>query len=877
MRKKLASIRTGLKIFAGASPKQCQLDRAPYFMQSALFSYRKRTVLCDPGHLEGKATNIFNSFFSRLPGSCNLSGKASVFYTKPYPAMFHHTFTFFWRNALRHKGSFLINLIGLSIGLSVCLWIYLWAHDELAMDRIHATDSHLYQVMRILPHAEGDVEIFENNSDLLAPALIAEMPEIEKIVPYSDFEVKAIFSNQEKKFKASGHFAGPDFFEIFSYPLVEGAPRMVLRDKYSIVISEALALKLFGTTTGLIGKQLALDENRYGGTYTVSGVFVQSQYNSEPFDFIGTYEMYRSLNSMDTHWDSNTVLTYLTLREGTDADAFDRKIKNFVRDKFEAQYGKENLHWIARLFIRPFSDRYLYNTYVNGVQSGGRIDYVILFSIIGVFVLLIACINFTNMATARATTRMKEIGIKKTVGADRRTIAFQYLGESLLTAALASLCSLGLVYLLLPKFNAIAGKQLVLTFDAPTLSGVLAITVLAGLLAGSYPALYLSALRPVEILKGKLATVFGEVVVRRGLVVFQFCISMLLILAVLIVNRQIEFIKTKNLGYNRNQIITFEAEGALLENMHSLLSEIRNIPGVVYASNMSGNLKGDHSGGGGVNWEGKEHRIEFAALYVNYDLIETLGLTLSEGRAFSPAFADTAKVIFNETAIRQMNLKDPIGRRVTLWGQEAEIIGVVKDFHFESLYDEVKPFMFRLSPNGENVMIKVQGGKESEVIEATQKVYAQLNPGIALSYTFLDDDYATLYAAEQRVGDLSSYFAGVAILIATLGLVGLVSFATERRRKEIGVRKVLGASVMGVVMLLCWDFLKLVIIAAVVALPIGYLGAQKWLNAFAFKMDLHWWYFALAFAGSLLFAWLITTSLALKAASANPVKSLQSE
>lgn len=792
--------------------------------------------------------------------------------------MIRHIFHLIWRNALRNKSSFLINLAGLSIGMSVVLLIYLWVSDERAMDRFHEKDERLYQVMRRLTYEEGDVEIFDNNSDLLAPALREEMPEIEEIVALSDRPMNGILSNSEKRLQASVRFASPEFFNMFSYKLLEGDIASVLRDKYSIVISNDLAQRLFGTTTGLAGKQLVFDEGKYSGTFVISGVFEQNKFNSDPFDFVGTYESFREKNTMSINWDSNRVNTFVTLVPGTDAEAFDEKIRNFVREKFEAQHGKENLKWIGHLFLTKFSDRYLYNTYDNGVQSGGRIEYVVLFSIIGAMILLIACINFMNLVTARASKRMKEIGIKKTIGARRRTLAFQYLFESIAMAGVGLLLSFATIVLVLPKFNELSGKQLSLGFDLQVIVPAIIITIVTGLLAGSYPALYLSGFKPVEVLKGKLKTAFGEVLSRRVLVIFQFCVSMLLIVAVLIVKQQIEFTQTKNLGYNRNNVVTFGMDGSLREQVNPLLTELRSIPGVERASNMGGNLKGFHGGGGGVEWEGKDHRIEFAALYVNFELMETLGMQMAEGRMFSSQYpADSNKVIFNETAIRQMNLKDPIGRRVKLWGQESEIIGVVKDFHFKSLYENVGPFMFRFARRGENVIIKIQPGKEQEVIGAMEKVYAKFNPGIPLSYQFLDDDYASLYAAEQRVGDLSLYFAGVAIFISTLGLFGLVSYATERRRKEIGVRKVLGASEFGIVVLLSWEFLKLALLASIVALPIGYLGAKEWLDTFAFRITLEWWYFALSCAAMLLIAWATISSQAFRAARVSPVTTLRSE
>jgi ABC-type antimicrobial peptide transport system permease subunit len=474
---------------------------------------------------------------------------------------------------------------------------------------------------------------------------------------------------------------------------------------------------------------------------------------------------------------------------------------------------------------------------------------------------------------------MKEIGIKKAVGARRRVIALQHVTESLMTAGVALIISFGAIALVLPKFNDLSGKNLSLPLNSSVITSMVVITLITGLTAGSYPALYLSGFRPVDILKGKLKVAFGEVLARKALVTFQFCISMLLIIAVLTVKQQVDFTQSKNLGYSRKNVITFETEGALrLENMNSLLTELQNIPGVEYVSNMGGNLIGAHGGGGGIEWEGKDHRVEFAALYVNFDLMETLGVSMSEGRTFSREHSsDSVAVIFNETAIRQMNLKDPIGQKVKLWGQDATVIGVVKDFHFESLYDNVKPLMFRFSKFGENVMIKVQPGKEGEAIASIEKVYAKFNPGIPLNYRFLDDQYAALYAAEQRVGDLSLYFASVAILISALGLFGLVSFATERRHKEIGLRRILGASEIGIILLLSWDFLKLAILASVIALPLGYFGANEWLKTFAFRIELHWWYFVLSCVAMFLIAWATIGSQAFKAVRSNPVNALRSE
>jgi ABC-type antimicrobial peptide transport system permease subunit len=379
-------------------------------------------------------------------------------------------------------------------------------------------------------------------------------------------------------------------------------------------------------------------------------------------------------------------------------------------------------------------------------------------------------------------------------------------------------------------------------------------------------------------LKGKLSTSLGEVFVRKGLVVFQFCVSIILIISVLIVYKQIGFVQSKNLGYNRYNVVTFAREGKLNQNAAAFLTELRNIPGVTNASCMGGDLVGNHGGGGGIDWEGKTHRVEFAALWVDYNLIESLGLTMKDGRSFSSNFrSDSAKVIFNETAIAAMGLKHPIGKTVKLWGREAEIIGIVKDFHFESLYDKVKPFFFGYSAKGENVVIKIQPGKERETLATVERLYHTFNPGIPFEYKFLDDTYNALYASEQRIADLSLYFALIAILISCLGLFGLVSFTAERRVKEFGIRKILGSSEIAIVYLLSIDFTKMIILSILIALPVGYFIATGWLENFSYHISLEAWDFLVAGGATLLMAWLTVGYQAFKAAKLNPTESLRSE
>jgi hypothetical protein len=408
----------------------------------------------------------------------------------------------------------------------------------------------------------------------------------------------------------------------------------------------------------------------------------------------------------------------------------------------------------------------LYGNYENGVQKGGRIEYVKLFSIIAVFILIIACINFMNLSTAPASRRMKEVGIKKLVGAGRKALILQYLAESVLATFLSQFMAIIIVALLLPQFNNITGKQLTLNFDLNLVLPVLGITLITGVFAGSYPAIYLSGFNPVTILKGKLSSSFGELWVRKGLVVFQFTLSVILIAGVLVVYKQIEFVQTKNLGYDKDNIIYLQLKGKIAENLETSLSEIKNIPGIVNASSTLHTLMGTYSTTSGLNWTGKapDDDISFEDIEVNFDMIETLGIEMIAGRSFSRNFSnEETKIIFNETAIASMGLQDPVGKVVELFGENREIIGVVKDFHFESLHDDIKPLFFILNSNDARIITaKIQAGRERETIERLQKFHETYNPGYPLDYKFLDEDYRALYAAEQRVSILSKYFAGLA-------------------------------------------------------------------------------------------------------------------
>ncbi len=787
--------------------------------------------------------------------------------------MLKHNLLLIYRNIIRSKSYFFINLIGLSAGLVCTLLIYLWVRDEWRMDKFHAKDSRLFQVMEFQQYAD-EIMTTTSTPGILAETLKEEIPEVEYAAT-TTWVSPFTLSINDNNVKAKGYYVGPDYFNIFSYTLIEGHPDKVLQDKLSIVISRELARKLFGSEENVIGKTI---EFQHKESFQVSGVFDRTPPNSShQFDFVLSFERFKDDNEWVTEWGNNGPSCYVILREGSDAAAVSDKIKDFVKarnDEYESNVS---------LFLVPFSQRYLFGRYENGKQTGGRIEYVQLFSIIAIFILIIACINFMNLSTARASRKAKEVGIKKSVGAQRQSLIFQYLSESLVTSFMALLLALAIVWLFLPQFNIITDKRIFIAWNDLELFGwFTAITLMTGIVAGSYPALYLSGFKPAAVLKGVVKGSMGELWARKGLVVFQFFLSVILIVSVLVIYKQIDFVQSKNLGYNKEHLIQIPVEGKLEGNVNTFLQEVKKIPGVVSASSLGHSMLGRNNNTSGLEWEGKnpEDNILFENISVNHGLIETMGIEMAEGRSFSEEHSmDTSKIIFNEAAIRIMNMKDPIGKTIKLWGQyELQIIGVVKDFHFQSMHDIVNPLFFRLSPeNTWNIAIRMEAGKEKETLDALTDFYTSYNPGFSFEYKFQDQEYARMYAAEQRVATLSGYFASMAVLISCLGLFGLAAFTAERRLKEIGIRKALGSSSTNIVMLLSGDFTKMVLVSILIGIPASYWLLSKWLERFAFHVELEAWYFILSGFVALLIAWSTVAWQAIKAANVNPVKCLRTE
>ncbi|MEP0113651.1 ABC transporter permease, partial [Reichenbachiella sp.] len=729
--------------------------------------------------------------------------------------MFKHNLILTIRNFKRFKSSFFINLFGLSTGLACTMFIYLWVTDEMSMDKFHAQDDRLFQVMEHQQYADN---IMTTNSTpgVLAKALKEEIPEI-KYAATTTWISKFTLSHKDKNIKGDGYYVGEDFFQLFSYELIDGQAEQVLLDKQSMVISDDLAIRLFGTTNNAVGQSIKLDHNE---TFLVSGIYKKPPSNSSfIFDFVIPFDKFIDDNPWVTNWGNNGPKTYVILQDEASADAVSEKIAGFIKTK------EEDSH--VTLFLRKFSESYLYGRYENGVQAGGRIEYVRLFSIIAIFILLIACINFMNLSTARASRRAKEVGIKKAVGAPKSTIITQYMTESLLMSLISFFASLLVVFFFLPQFNEITDKQISNSFDLSVVLSFLGLTVVTGIVSGSYPALYLSGFTIVKVLKGEIRGSLAELWARKGLVVFQFTLSIILIVSVMVIYKQIEYVQSKSLGYDNDNMIYFSQEGKVEKNVDTFLEQLKSIPGIVSATSTGHILLYRNNNTSGLDWEGKDPdaKILFENVRTNYDLFKTLDIKFKEGRPFSREFStDTTKIIFNEAAIKVMNLEDPIGKTITLWGEnKMEIIGVVKDFHFQSLHNEVKPLFFQLTPeNTWYVMARIQAGAEKKTLADLEDFYSEFNPGFTLEYEFMDKRYESLYKAEQRVSTLSRYFAGMAIIISCLGLFGLASFTAERRQKEIGIRKVLGSSVMNIVYLLSSDFTKLVGLSILIALPISY-------------------------------------------------------
>ena len=783
-----------------------------------------------------------------------------------------------WRNLVKDRQFTLLNLLGLSVGLACALLIGLWVTDELGVERYNANDARLYQVMANF-RGDNGIQTGTGTPGVLAKALRMDIPEIEdasSVLPASWFGNGGIAAYGDKKFQARPQYADSNFFTLFTCPWLQGDRDQLFADKQGVALSSDFAAKLFGAERDVIGKRIHYDHFDFSGDFVVRGIFQANPANAtEHFDVLFNYAVVLEKRTGLNGWMDSDPNTFVLVRPGTNIAAVNKKIARF--------WTLKGGHPAPDIFLARFPDRYLYNQYENGVQSGGRITYVRIFTLLAIFILIIACINFMNLSTAKAAHRGREVGIKKVVGATRRALILQYLGESVLLSLLSLAGALFIVWLLLPVFNSITGKSLSLYLAPAMLAGAIGVAVVTGLFAGSYPAFYLSGFRPVAVLKGTVKTSLGELWARKGLVVFQFTLSVIFIAGVLVIYRQLSYIQSRDLGYDRQHVIHFEIpltmDSAKIAASMAFVGELRGLPGVVNAGSYASNLMGEHGDIDGLQWAGKDPalNIHFANIEVGYNFLETVGIKLVAGRYYSPNANVDHEIIMNQTAIRAMGLKHPIGTVVKFWDQTREIVGVAADFNFESLYQQVKPAFFWIYPVGPSVMVRLRPGSEEQTIERIRAAYVRFNPGMAFEYAYLDDDYTHWYASEIRAGELSRYFAGLAILISCLGLFGLAAFTAQKRKKEISIRKVVGASTTRIAYLLSKEFLLLIILSILIAFPLVMVGMHRWLDAFAYRVRIGADIFVFTGLTALVITLATISFQAVRAAVANPVKALHSE
>jgi predicted permease len=774
------------------------------------------------------------------------------------------------RVLLKDKQFTLLNVFGLSAGLACSLLIFLWVNDEIKFDKFFLNDERLYKLKERI-RVNGEIVLAEESSGKLAQTVKQNIPEVEyaaAIAPARWFAQNTL-SVKDKNIKAKVQYAEKDYFNIFSFRIIAGNRNSLLSTTNSIVLSDELAMKLFGTTENILGSPVEFDHDT---TFYVSGVFQKIPVNSsQQFDFVLSFEYFKALKDWVNNWNGSGPQNFVLLKKGTSLDFFNAKVENIIT----ASTGDST----RKVFADKFSDGYLYNQSGNDNAAGERIEYVKLFSALAIFIMIIACINFVNLSTSKAAQRLKEVGIKKVVGANRTQLIMQFLIESFVITMIAMSIAIGLTVILLPEFNQLTGKSIAFNFTWKMWVAVAIITLVTGFLSGSYPALYISRFSPLLILKGKVNTSFAEVISRKGLVVFQFTLSTILIMAVVVIYQQVQFIRNTNLGFKKDNIVRFAAEGNILDSQESFLTELRRVPGVTNATNTFSNIIG-RKYSDLLDWPGKNPRdiLYFEVFGVGYDFIETMDMKLIDGRNFSKEFGrDSLNILINETAVKVMNLKNPVGSTVRFYGTNRQIIGVIKDFHFESMHNAIKPMFMHLQSGEGSIVARMKMGNQKATLDAIESLYQKYNPGFPFTFNFLDEAYQKQYETETRIAVLSGYFAGLAIIISCLGLFGLAAFTAQKRRKEIGIRKVIGASSAGITAMLSKDFLKLICLAWLIAFPLSWWMMNNWLQGYSYRITLSFTVFIITGALVLIIAFMAISFQAIKAATTNPVKTLRIE
>ncbi|MGN6293165.1 MAG: ABC transporter permease [Chitinophagaceae bacterium] len=787
--------------------------------------------------------------------------------------MLKNFFKVAWRNMLRSKGFTLINITGLIVGMASAILILLWIQNEVSYDQFHEKKDRIYEAWNRASFS-GELNCWNTTPKVLARTLEKDLPEVEAAVRV-DWGSNFLFSIGDKRITVQGSMVDSNFLQVFSFPLLKGDPAQVLKDMHSIVLTEKLAKKLYGNEDPM-GKVIKIDNKE---NFTVTGILKDLPNNTRfSFEYLMPWSYLRFTGEDDQYWGNNSTRTYVLLKPHASLASVNAKLK-----VFKPKYDPEDPKW--EMFVYPLSRWHLYSNFTNGKEDGsGRITFVRLFAIVAAFILLIACINFMNLGTARSEKRAKEVGIRKVVGARKYSLVTQFIGESILLALIAGLFAIAVVQLSLSGFNHLTDKQLYIPYTSASfwLCG-LAFVVFTGFLAGSYPAFFLSSFQPVKVLKGAFKKSQSPVTPRKILVVLQFTFAIILIICTIIVKQQIDYAQSRQTGYNKNNLVYHHFTGDVEKNYQLIKNELLTQGIATSVTKTSAPITQSWSDGWGQEWEGKDpnDKTDFFRYNEDEGLGKTAGLQFIQGRDFDLRQfpTDSTGLIINESALKVMKFKDPIGKIVKDNGTEWHIVGVIKDFILTSPYTPTKPMLIAGAKAWFNViMIRMNEERPTaQLLQQAEKIFKKYNPEYPFAYKFVDEEYANKFKGEQRVGTLAALFSGLTIFISCLGLLGLAIYMAEARIKEIGVRKVLGASVGGLIALLSKDFLKLVGIAFLIATPIAWWAMYKWLSDYPYRVPIQWWVFAGAGFLSMFIALATVSYQAVRAALSNPVESLRTE
>lgn len=776
------------------------------------------------------------------------------------------------RNLFRNKGFSFINISGLAIGMAAAILILLWIQSEVSYDQFHEKKERIYEAWN-KAHFSGELHCWNTTPKVLARTLEKDLPEVERAVRVN-WPSSYLFSVGDKRLTVTGNIVDTGFLQVFSFPLLKGDPKTALKDGSSILLTEKLARKIYGDEDPM-GKVIKLDNK---DNFTITGILKDLPPNTRfDFEYLLPWDYMVRSGDDDTNWGNNSTRTYVLLKENASIATANEKMR-----VLKPRYDNEDPKW--EMFLYPASRWRLYSSFTNGIEDGGLIEFVKLFGIIAAFILLIACINFMNLSTARSEKRAKEVGIRKVVGAQKRSLVSQFIGESVLLSFIAGIVAIVLVLLVLPAFGALTDKTLSLDLADPRFwlfsAGFIIFT---GLIAGSYPAFFLSSFNPSKVLKGTFKAANALITPRKLLVVLQFTFAIILIICTAIVKQQIDHARNRESGYKRDNLVYHFLTGDLPKNFPLVKNELLSSGVATSVTKTSAPITQGWSDSWGFQWEGKDpnDKTDFDRYCADEDIVKTMGLTLVKGRDFNlrEFKTDSAGMIVNESAAKVIKFEDPLGKIIKDGDKQYHIIGVVKDFILRSPYFPTRPMMISGAQGWFNIIhFKLSNqGNTADHMKKAEAIFKKYNPEYPFEYRFVDEEYAEKFKAEERTGTLAALFAGLTIFISCLGLFGLATYMAENRVKEIGVRKVLGASVSGITALLSKDFLKLVMISFLIACPVAWWLMDNWLQNYPYHVPIQWKVFAFAGFLSLLISLLTVSYQSIKAAVANPVKSLRTE